>query len=642
MKKLLMLFCLLFAIAAPLSAFAAPSEYQIIKYHVDMVVNTDNTFDITETIMANFSVPKHGIYRTIPLKNTIARLDGTKSTNRAIISDIQVSEPYTLSTEDGNKKIKIGNSGKTLTGSKAYTIRYKYDIGRDPGKDYDELYYNLIGNEWDTTISNFTFKITMPNDNWLQEKLGFSTGLVGSTSSNVKYEVTGNVISGSVASTLNVGYGVNVRLELPEGYFDAAQDNTNPFTFPLLFGLPVLFVLVSFYLWNKYGKDDKVIETVEFYPPEGFNSAEVGFLYKGSADNKDICSLLVYLANKGYIKIEEYQEKNVLFQTSKNSFKFIKLKEYDGDNENEKMFLNGLFSNKRLSLTANFKRAVDSIKGPIAEEDNGSDLEVTRSDLYKFYITLRRISADLNSRENKRRLFEDSVGKGLVFLMTLVAFVLITIPSMLVFDEVNLIIPALVFPGGGFLILFFALFGKTTMFQKIGGLICGGWFGGMPLFFIVMPVLIIEPIYLAVYVVGMLSVLIMMLFFKFMSKRTPYGNEMLGKLRGFKNFLELAEKDKLEELVADDPEYFYNILPFTYVLGVSDKWIKKFESIALQAPDWYSGHDAFSAATFGAFMTTTMASATSAMCSTPRGGSGGGSGGGSSGGGSGGGGGGSW
>jgi hypothetical protein len=31
----------------------------------------------------------------------------------------------------------------------------------------------------------------------------------------------------------------------------------------------------------RFGNDEKVIETVEFYPPEGFNSAEVGFLYKG-------------------------------------------------------------------------------------------------------------------------------------------------------------------------------------------------------------------------------------------------------------------------------------------------------------------------------------------------------------------------
>ena len=31
---------------------------------------------------------------------------------------------------------------------------------------------------------------------------------------------------------------------------------------------------------------------------------------------------------------------------------------------------------------------------------------------------------------------------------------------------------------------------------------------------------------------------------------------MLGKLKGFRNFLETAEKDKLETMVMQDPTYF--------------------------------------------------------------------------------------
>ena len=126
-----------------------------------------------------------------------------------------------------------------------------------------------------------------------------------------------------------------------------------------------------------------------------------------------------------------------------------------------------------------------------------------------------------------------------------------------------------------------------------------------------------------------------------MPKRTPYGNEILGRIKGFRNFLETAEKDKLEEMVMQDPNYFYNILPYTYVLGVSDKWISKFESISLEAPNWYGGTSGFDINSFGTFMNSTMTSAQSAMSSSPSSSSSS-SGGGSSGGGSGGGGGGSW
>ena len=114
---------------------------------------------------------------------------------------------------------------------------------------------------------------------------------------------------------------------------------------------------------------------------------------------------------------------------------------------------------------------------------------------------------------------------------------------------------------------------------------------------------------------------------------------MLGRIRGFKNFLETAEKDKLEALVMENPQYFYEILPYTYVLDVSDTWMKKFESITLEPPTWYSGHySTFDVVMFHHFMNTTMTTATSSMTSQPSSGSGGGF----SGGGSGGGGGGSW
>ena len=196
--------------------------------------------------------------------------------------------------------------------------------------------------------------------------------------------------------------------------------------------------------------------------------------------------------------------------------------------------------------------------------------------------------------------------------------------------------------------LFGMLFGKTPIPVKIFGLIWGLGFGGMPWAFIVLPTLLEEKIYLYGYIVGIICVIGMVMCVKYLPKRTPYGNQMLGKLRGFKNFLETAEKQKLETLVMQDPQYFYNILPYTYVLGVSDKWISKFETIALQAPNWYDSGTAFNMVSFGAFMNSTMTCASSAMSSSPSSDSGGGSSGGgssgcgSSGGGSGGGGGGSW
>ena len=155
-----------------------------------------------------------------------------------------------------------------------------------------------------------------------------------------------------------------------------------------------------------------------------------------------------------------------------------------------------------------------------------------------------------------------------------------------------------------------------------------------------------ENIFFIGFIIGVICIIGMIICLKLLPKRTVYGNSILGKIRGFKTFLAATEKERLEAMVMQDPLYFYNILPYTYALGISSKWIKKFEDINLQEPDWYSGTSNFSIISFGTFIDKTMTSANSAMASSPSSSgssSGGGfSGGGSSGGGSGGGGGGSW
>jgi uncharacterized membrane protein len=205
-----------------------------------------------------------------------------------------------------------------------------------------------------------------------------------------------------------------------------------------------------------------------------------------------------------------------------------------------------------------------------------------------------------------------------------------------------------------FLICFYSIFYGVGIFAPLPILFKLYWLGftifHSAAFFATLPitqVILTEPIYLISTIFLIICIICMICCMKIMPKRTPYGNEMYGKIKGFKNFLETAEKDRLESMVVSNPSYFYNILPYTYVLGISNKWIKKFEEINLKAPDWYEGSSTFNYATFSSFINSTMSSAQSSMSSSPSSSSssGGGSsfsGGGSSGGGSGGGGGGSW
>lgn len=99
--------------------------------------------------------------------------------NRTQIKNVSDQAENSTSKEEGNYQIKIGSASETLTGEKEYIIKYTYNLGKDHVKDYDELYYNIIGNEWDTVIGNITFSITMPKS-FDSSKLGFSAGRAGS------------------------------------------------------------------------------------------------------------------------------------------------------------------------------------------------------------------------------------------------------------------------------------------------------------------------------------------------------------------------------------------------------------------------------------------------------------------------------
>ncbi len=602
-------------------------DYVIDKYDINILVNENNTLDITETITAYFNVAKHGIFRTIPLKNTVKRLDGTTSINRAQITNLSVNNEYTTSRENGNYKIQIGSANRTLTGEQTYVIKYTYNLGKDPVKNYDELYYNIIGNEWDTVIGNITFTITMPKE-FDSGKIGFSSGKKGSTNnSKVKYNVSGNEITGYYNDILKVGEGLTIRCELDNGYFVGAGLSNNIIDYIILL-VPIIFLGISILIWYKFGRDNKVVETVEFYPPEGFNSLEVGFLYKGKADNQDVTSLLIYLANKGYIKISEIEEKSS--HSKSNGFKITKLKEYDGNNINEQTFLKGLFKK--------------------------NDNEVTSEDLYNhFYVTMKKILSNINNKKNKNKIFESlaSSKSKFIILMIIATFSLIIIPLNYERDLILAFISTVI----GFAVMFNMSFNNrqiiysndmtyspALLIKKILVLVFGFSVGVLPLIFIILPTLSQDPIHLIEYIICVVCALGMIICLKYLPKRTQYGNEILGKIKGFKNFLETAEKDKLEAMVMENPTYFYNILPYTYALGVSNAWIKKFETILLQEPSWYNSKNTFNMSMFREFMNTTMSSVQTVMSSTPPSNfsSGGSSGGGSSGGGSGGGGGGSW
>ncbi len=605
-------FILLFLFFIPI---VDASDYTISNYDVYINVNDDNTYSVSEVITANFNVPKHGIYRTIPLRNEIYRADNTSDVTYAKILNVGVDTVFGISKDSDFYTIKIGSENSYVTGRQTYMINYTYDLFRsEKQKDFDEFYFNIIGDGWDTSIDKVNFTITMPKE-FDHSKVGFSAGYLKTiNSNNIEYRIDGNTIKGSYLTTLNANEALTIRVLLEPGYFKTRLNSED-----LSIIVSIICLILAFVIWYFYGKDEKVIDTVEFYPPDNLNSLELGFCYRGKVRNKDVTSLLIYLANKGYVKINEINKTNPF----SNNYSITKIKDYDGNNELEKIFMNGLFK--------------------------GSKTTVTPSDLYdNFYITTNRLKNEVTSKKNKNLIFgKSSTKKAYIILFLIFVTYLFAVILPLAFDGNYMlsIIPLFlflfytpfykaIFETKNLFLTIFILIHSSIFYMAIGGAILSKY-----------SFLILN------FIVAIICIVLMIFIYLLMPKRSKYGTEILGKIKGFKNFLETVNKEQLEKLVLENPQYFYDILPYTYVLDISDKWISKFENINLQAPDWYYG-TSFEYMHFNHFISDTIkdtrsftsfkSSGFSSGSSSGGSFSGGSSGGGVSGGGSGGGGGGSW
>jgi len=182
-KNILIIALLIMMAAIPLSSNVKADEfYTIDKYYVNVEVLENNTMKIEEILFVNFSTLRHGIYREIPRSGYMTRtIDGEemKTKYSAVISDIYVEGyNYEVYNEGINKVIKIGEEDKLVSGVQEYKILYTMDFGDDGIADFDEVYLNIIGNYWDTTIEEAYMTVKMPKE-FDPEKLGVSSGYEG-------------------------------------------------------------------------------------------------------------------------------------------------------------------------------------------------------------------------------------------------------------------------------------------------------------------------------------------------------------------------------------------------------------------------------------------------------------------------------
>jgi uncharacterized membrane protein len=173
---------LLFVLPLTLLVNRAQAEYFSISfYEVNVTITPEGYADFEEVIIVNFTEPRHGIFRHIPLRSIV---DGKNVTR--LIENVKV-EGHKFSTSKANDHlvIKIGDADKFVDGRQEYRITYRVLNPLNFFKEHSEFYWDLIGIAWEVEIG--VFHVRLPEQVHLTEQDVFVyTGQNESTAQDVK------------------------------------------------------------------------------------------------------------------------------------------------------------------------------------------------------------------------------------------------------------------------------------------------------------------------------------------------------------------------------------------------------------------------------------------------------------------------
>ena len=160
--------------------------------------------------------------------------------------------------------------------------------------------------------ANVTVKLP---DGFPYSKMKGYVGKYGSTKQTTKwkYDKKSNTLNYK-ATMLPANYGVTLQIDTPKNYWVDVPSNRWSINLNMAILLIILIIIAVFKYANHKNKD--LIIPVMFNPPDGITSAELGYLADEVIDNEDIVSLYLYLASKGYIRIEDNKDKSKILITS--------------------------------------------------------------------------------------------------------------------------------------------------------------------------------------------------------------------------------------------------------------------------------------------------------------------------------------
>ena len=568
---------------ASLSSYANDDGYIINSWDYQATVHPDNTWDVTEKLFVEYLEPRHGIYRHIPRcfdRNSEEQGQLCLFRYETEIKDVTIDGyEFELSDADDqqdNLIIKIGSESETLIGAHTYTIHYTLVYPDDRITSADFLTHTVLGTDCTTSIGNFTFHIDfdkpLPADLYL---LTYSGSWDTDTNElEVESYVSETSITGE-AKGVAPYKGITLHAMLPEGYWQDVMHGGNSLNiiFFICFVLAAMGTLGMLLIRRR----PRPLKVIEYSVPNGFTSAEVGVIIDGMADVKDLTSLIVWFASKGYLKIREL-EANQLASDGKTKasskgkdIELIKLRDLPEDApEYQKIFWNVFFKKHDsmvLSKMGNKYEQIHKAQRALDDFFTGERTLLTGSTkltlllFASFFLGFMTLwtSSSVTSYE-----FELGMMAGFGWLLPTAFFTILR----LYFSHYDMLVHN-IWIYLQYLVIILCGIGEVYLFAEV----------------LYSPANMALPltVYVAIIATGWLFALLG----GRLEVDTAYRRENMSLLLGFREFIDKSELPMLKALVDETPTLFYDILPYAVIFGLTDKWQKQFEKIGVEAPQWY-------------------------------------------------------
>lgn len=528
-------------------AFVFP--YTIDQLDIAVSVNKAKEYTVTQQFVVTVDDPSNlsGTRLFLPL----CMVDGTANKD---VENIQIESTFPsdsgLHYSSPTVEFYVNTAG-TYTATISYTVAPKVtaDISLS-------LLTNLEAPITKLSITTTGEDVTLPTPT-------VATGRMEDEDFDIyTLQETGNAVSIETTTTVYPSEQFIMTFSIPKSAFFRPL---HPAMYALLIFSGVL-VLISFIIFMRVGRDDKIIPVVEVYPPDHLNAPEIGYIADDKTSSQEMTNIIYNWAADGYLQIIEEGNKG------------LRLRKLRGMGPERQAYEKSLFS---------------SLFG------YGKSDEVTASQLKnKFYASLSTATKQIEEKYKKEptNLYvQNRVYQSIIMFMGLLPI----IGLVLVFTKVLGIgsfssVYSLFFP---FLIVYILTGALRNIFsQKISFTVLIVLFANTILPLLIYGIVLFTvagtfefdlgvPLWPIAFTIACTASMIALSWLT--KKRSVYGTEMVGRVRGFKEFLTVAEKDRLELLLDEDPTYFYNILPYALALGVSKQWIDKFADLTMPPPTWY-------------------------------------------------------